>query len=132
MSRTTPSSKPQTQSSRPQRKSRRATTGREGESLLLVVRRSNKKAIIVDDHEDVGGVGDGHGVEKQRTKTGRRNHAPGGQVIEGLRIATLKQTDWQGIPDDGSEDGAGDGGCGQETCGDKEAPGGVDVVWNGV
>ena len=35
MSRTTPSSKPQTQSSRPQRKSRRANTGREGESLLL-------------------------------------------------------------------------------------------------
>ena len=97
--------------------------------MLLEVRR---KAIIVDDHENVGGVGDGHGVEKQRTKTGRRNHASGGQVIEGLRIATLKQTDWQGIPDDGSEDGAGDGGCGQEACGDKEAPGGVDVVWNGV
>ena len=80
MSRTTPSSKPQTQSSRPQRKSRRATTGREGDSLLLVVRRNYK--TIVEDHEDVGGVGGGHGVEKQRTKIGRRNHAPGGHVNE--------------------------------------------------
>ena len=50
----------------------------------------------------------------------------------GVRITNLKQIDWQGIPDDGSEDGAGDGGCGQQAGGDKKAPGGVDVVWNGV
>ena len=37
---------------------------------------------IVKDHEDVGGVGGGHGVENQRTKTGRRNQAPGGHVNE--------------------------------------------------
>ena len=45
-----------------------------------MVRRNYKTAIIVEDHEDVGGVVDGHGVENQRTKTGRRNHAPGGHV----------------------------------------------------
>ena len=50
----------------------------------------------------------------------------------GVRITNLKQIDWQGIPDDGSEDGTGHGGCGQQACGDKKAPGGVDVVWNGV
>ena len=48
--------------------------------MLLVVRRNYKTAIIVEDHEDVGGVGDGHGVAKQRTKIGRRNQAPGGHV----------------------------------------------------
>ena len=36
--------------------------------MLLVVRRNYK--TIVEDHEDVGGVVDGHGVENQRTKTG--------------------------------------------------------------
>ena len=46
--------------------------------MLLVVRRNYK--TIVEDHEDVGGVVDGHGVENQRTKTGRRNHAPGVHV----------------------------------------------------
>ena len=47
-----------------------------------MVRRNYKTAVIVEDHEDVGGVGGGHGVENQRTKTGRRNQAPGGHVNE--------------------------------------------------
>ena len=49
--------------------------------MLLVVWRNYKTAVIVDNHEDV--VVDGHGVENQRTKTRRRNHAPGGHVNRG-------------------------------------------------
>ena len=65
-----------------------------------------KKLVFMLMKKRMGEMGDGGAVKEEK------------DYNRGAQDATLKQTDWQGIPDDGSEDGTGDGGCGQQAGGD--------------